>query len=74
MFVAEGIEAIVVEANADEADACKVAVASPNIVQANAIVTAVTSGRRTLPGARLSWQSIVALLAILGLFGWMFAR
>ncbi len=69
-----GIEAVVVEADADEDGACKVAGPAAQVVQANAIVTAVTSGQRELPGPRLSWRTILVLLVIAAVTVAMIAR
>lgn len=61
---AAGIEAVVVETDADEASAgaCKVLVPRTRLVEANAIVTAVTRGERTLPGGGPGWRAIVAIV------------
>ncbi len=66
-----GIEAVVVETDADEAEAgaCKVAVPKARLLEANGIVTAVTRGERALPGSGLGWQGVVAIVVALALLG-----
>jgi hypothetical protein len=76
-FEQAGIPAVVVETDTDEAEggACKVGVAKGRVVDANAIVTAVTRGERRLPGdARLGLRPIIALLVIAGLIGALLVR
>lgn len=70
-FQEAGIEAVVVETDADEAEAgaCKVGVPKARLREANAIVTAVTRGERALPGSGLGWQGVVAILVALALLG-----
>jgi hypothetical protein len=68
-FLAEGIEAVVVETNADEAEggACKVMVPERKLLEANAIVTAVNQGTRSLPGIVIPWQAVIASLVVLAM-------
>lgn len=70
-FRAAGIPAEVEETDADEAagGACKVTVPRARLVEANAIVTAVTRGERHLPGARAGWAGVVAIAVIVALAG-----
>ena len=70
-FRAAGIEAVVVETDTDEAEAgaCKVGVPKARLLEANAIVTAVTRGERALPGSGLGWQGVVAIAVALALIG-----
>ncbi len=70
-FRAEGIEAIVVETNADEAEggACKVMVPERTLIEANAIVTAVNQGKRSLPGIVVPWKAIIASMVALAMLG-----
>ena len=70
-FREAGIEAVVVETDADEAEAgaCKVGVPKARLFEANAIVTAVTRGERALPGGGLGWQGVVAILVVLAVLG-----
>jgi hypothetical protein len=75
-FRASGIEAVVVETEGDEAEggACQVGVPEARLVQANAIVTEVTSGKRRLPGDGFGWRSVVVVLLVGALIAAMLAR
>ena len=66
-----GIEADVVETDTDEAQAgaCKVLVPRGRLVEANAIVTAVTRGDRALPGGGLDWRALIAVVLVIALVG-----
>jgi hypothetical protein len=77
-FADEGIEARVAETDAQDADkgACLVAVRRDDLVRANAVITAVTRGQRTLGRRGAAWiapavvlgvaAAIVALVRVLG--------
>ena len=76
-FEEAGISAVVVETDTDEAEAgaCKVGVAKGKVVEANAIVTAVTRGERRLPGdGKLAWRAVLALVIIAGMIGALVVR
>ncbi len=76
-FEQAGIPAVVVETGTDEAEAgaCKVGVTKGNVVDANAIVTAVTRGEQQLPGdGQLGWRPLVALVIIAGMIGALLVR
>jgi hypothetical protein len=66
-----GIEADVVETDTDEAEAgaSKVLVPRGRLVEANAIVTAVTRGDRSLPGGALDVRALIAVVLVLALIG-----
>jgi hypothetical protein len=70
-FHAAGIQAVVVETDADEAEggACKVMVPERNLIEANAIVTEVHQGTRSLPGVVVPWQAAIAVVLVLAMLG-----
>lgn len=61
-FAQAGIAAIVVETDADEAEggACKVLVPERKLIEANAIVTEIHQGKRSLPGIVVPWRAVIA--------------
>lgn len=69
-FRAAGIDAVVVETDADEAEAgaCQVGVPRARLLEANAIVTAVTRGERRLRTG-MGWQGIVAIVIAAAFLG-----
>ena len=75
-FHAVGIDAVVVETNADEAEggACKVMVPERKLIEANAIVTAVNQGKQSLPGIVIPWQAVIASLVVLAMIGALVIR
>lgn len=75
-FVAAGIQAVVVETDADEAEggACKVLVPERKVIEANAIVTAVTQGTRSLPGIVVPWRAAIATVIVLAMLAAMVIR
>jgi hypothetical protein len=75
-FLEAGIKAVIVETDGNEAaaGACKVGVPQALFLQAQAVVAEVNAGERRLPGPTLSWQTVIALLAILCVVVWMLAR
>jgi hypothetical protein len=75
-FVAAGIQAVVVETDADEAEggACKVLVPERKVIEANAIVTAVTQGTRSLPGIVVPWRAVIATVIVLAMLAAMVIR
>lgn len=68
-LAAAGIESRVNETFGEEetSGACKVSVPRSDLPGANELVTAVTRGDRSLPGARLSRTSVVAILVVVAL-------
>lgn len=75
-FVAAGIQAVVVETDADEAEggACKVLVPERKLIEANAIVTAVNQGTRSLPGIVVPWQAVIASGIVLAMLAALVIR
>lgn len=71
---AAGIAAIVVETDADEAGAARVCVPERTLIEANAIVTAITTGQRSLPGITLPWQAVIASVIVLAMLAALVAR
>ncbi|MCB9562907.1 MAG: hypothetical protein H6709_11580 [Kofleriaceae bacterium] len=78
-FADAGIPAVVDETDGDESEqgACKVSVPRARMVEANALITAVTRGERRLPGgggggvtATIAVLAIAAFVAAL-LRGWL---
>ena len=66
-FIQAGIQAVVVETDADEAEggASKVMVPERKLIEANAIVTEVNQGKRSLPGVVVPWQAVIASVIVL---------
>jgi len=75
-FQAADIAAIVVETDTDEAEAgaVKVCVPERRLLEANAIVTAITTGQRSLPGVTLPWQAVIASVIVLAMLAALVAR
>ena len=73
-FQAAGIAAIVIETDTDEAGAAKVCVPERRLLEANALVTEITAGRRALPGVTLPWQAMIAAVIVLSLLAALVAR
>jgi hypothetical protein len=75
-FHAAGIEAVVVETIGEEAEggACKVMVPERKLIDANAIVTAVNQGKRSLPGIVVPWQALIASVLVLAMLGALMIR
>ena len=71
---AAGIAAIVVETDADEAGAARVCVPERALIEENALVTALTTGQRSLPGITLPWQAVIASVIVLSLLAALVAR
>jgi len=62
---------VVVETDTDEAEAgaCKVLVPRGRLIEANAIVTAVTRGERRLPGGGVDVRAVIAVVLVVALIG-----